>query len=1035
MLFRNKVIIASPVGNAAQTPNRIAAIGGRRFTLTAIFDASIFILVAAFTLLRGCREMADNDLWWHLRAGEWILSEGRIPLTDPFSFGSADRLWIDLHWGFQVVLALVYRWQGVPGTVLVSAAAATLAVTCCWLSGGRRLPAAIGAGCWLPSIWLLGSRVGPRPEVFSMLFIAAFLTVLNLARSRPRLLWLLPALQAIWVNFHALFVFGPFLLGAYLIDAVWTAFSGRRRGDAMTAEDRRSLQRIAAVLAATCCVCLANPYFVDGALLPFELLPKVSQEGNLYKEAINEFRSPARYLATSRLAGPRGEWNLHAEYFLLLALPLSFFLPAIWQALQAPAGEVKRPSKKPLDPQLPPSRNWQIGAAGAALAIVLAADANLPGHAAPFWTEAIAAAFPVCMLLLSAMAYRTLTSHSPSAARLSLFSGAAMALWLLWAPELLFGATYAPGIGSFVSPMLPLLTPLAAIPAAMLALRSGGSLFRMLVAAAFAYLSLQAVRNMALFALVGGAVLAWNFGEWGAAVTSRSLGASRGIVGWVARGSTLVVLLLAIAGLISKRLYRWSGQPELRVAVGEAPFVAPHDAARFAGQDDLPRRALTYDLGLASVYLFHNSPTCKPYIDPRLELPDVEAFDNYLSIDEWLNARDPRWRTALRRLGDPMVMLEHREHYVAEAELYRQSDWRCVYYDALVSIFVPRRATSRPSVDFAGLHFANSRAPSIPALPGAALREGVALSNLGATLRRISGNEHAEQLAFALRALDRLQMAVDAKAWTVLGDCYRNLVRPGAQSTLVERSGWRIDPDLFWAQATYSYRRALELDSENAAAWERLYDSLQARRLIDFPRGVGVPMSGLDAGPQARAAEIERLRRSFAPLLEGEFHAERPEGFGPITWLLQKNEADAASDAIATHEKAMVGSSEWAWADQLATALMHLGRPEQARRIWRAAVHPPSEAVRFCRVAASFAVQGDEQESLQLYRRAAALEPALAEPCLGLAYLHLLAGRAEPARDACRQAFQRELSDDQREHLQSFARLLDRQSGESSSHE
>ena len=45
--------------------------------------------------------------------------------------------------------------------------------------------------------------------------------------------------------------------------------------------------------------------------------------------------------------------------------------------------------------------------------------------------------------------------------------------------------------------------------------------FRLLLFAAFSYLSLQATRNSHQFAAVVGAVTAWNFGEWAAAVRRR----------------------------------------------------------------------------------------------------------------------------------------------------------------------------------------------------------------------------------------------------------------------------------------------------------------------------------------------------------------------------------------------------------------------------------------------------------------------------------------------------------------------------------
>jgi tetratricopeptide (TPR) repeat protein len=158
--------------------------------------------------------------------------------------------------------------------------------------------------------------------------------------------------------------------------------------------------------------------------------------------------------------------------------------------------------------------------------------------------------------------------------------------------------------------------------------------------------------------------------------------------------------------------------------------------------------------------------------------------------------------------------------------------------------------------------------------------------------------------------------------------------------------------------------------------------------------------------------------------LGSDLRAERPEEFGAIAWLLQNSAPAAESGGAQNLDNARKSNWVWPWAEQIAAAWMHLGCPTQARRIWRAALDPPSEAERFCRIAASYAAAGNWREASQLYLRAARLAPEMAEPRLGLAILHLQAGRADSARDECRQALQKACSDYEREHLQSFIKLL-----------
>jgi hypothetical protein len=44
-----------------------------------------------------------------------------VPGLDPFTFGSADQAWINIHWSYEVVLALLYRAGGVGALVLLGA--------------------------------------------------------------------------------------------------------------------------------------------------------------------------------------------------------------------------------------------------------------------------------------------------------------------------------------------------------------------------------------------------------------------------------------------------------------------------------------------------------------------------------------------------------------------------------------------------------------------------------------------------------------------------------------------------------------------------------------------------------------------------------------------------------------------------------------------------------------------------------------------------------------------------------------------------
>ena len=137
------------------------------------------------------------------------MAHRQVPTLDPFSYASADRPWIDVQWLFQVILAAAHGAGGVPGIILLTAGMCAAISLVGSTARDCRWPSWVGAACWLPALALLSGRVPPRPEIFSLLGVAAYLAVLLRANDNPAWVWALPLIQVVWVNTHALFVLGP----------------------------------------------------------------------------------------------------------------------------------------------------------------------------------------------------------------------------------------------------------------------------------------------------------------------------------------------------------------------------------------------------------------------------------------------------------------------------------------------------------------------------------------------------------------------------------------------------------------------------------------------------------------------------------------------------------------------------------------------------------------------------------------------------------------------------------------------------------
>lgn len=64
--------------------------------------------------------LVDSDTGWHIRTGEWILTNGRVPATDIFSFTMDGEPWFAWEWLSDVLMAAVHHFAGLGGIVLAS---------------------------------------------------------------------------------------------------------------------------------------------------------------------------------------------------------------------------------------------------------------------------------------------------------------------------------------------------------------------------------------------------------------------------------------------------------------------------------------------------------------------------------------------------------------------------------------------------------------------------------------------------------------------------------------------------------------------------------------------------------------------------------------------------------------------------------------------------------------------------------------------------------------------------------------------------
>jgi len=168
-----------------------------------------------------------NDLWWHLRAGEWILAHGTIPRVDLFSYTQVGSPWIYQAWLAEVFLAWLH---GLGGVALLVAVGAALNVLGYGLTFGAALVRTRGHMRVAALATLLGMIVGTaawqvRPQLLSVPLFGGLLAALSACQEDdprvPGAMWALPLGFVLWANLHGGFVFGLAALGIYVVARIW----------------------------------------------------------------------------------------------------------------------------------------------------------------------------------------------------------------------------------------------------------------------------------------------------------------------------------------------------------------------------------------------------------------------------------------------------------------------------------------------------------------------------------------------------------------------------------------------------------------------------------------------------------------------------------------------------------------------------------------------------------------------------------------------------------------------------------------------
>jgi hypothetical protein len=249
------------------------------FSFPVVLSASLSYLV--FFLSR--RNIADPDLWWHLRNAQELLRTGHFVVADSYSFTAQQVPVLPFEWLSELLYYCAFKMGGLDGIfvlVFLLTTALVLGVfRLCYLTSGDIKNSFIAS---VGTAMLTSVSSGARTLLLGWLCLVALLLIIEQVRSGSwRRLALVPPLFSLWVNLHASWAMGMAVFGVYiasgLIDGEWGQVYAVRWS---AVETRRLLVTAVTSIAAL----LLNPFGLRMVQYPFRVLFGGSSGSNYVQE-------------------------------------------------------------------------------------------------------------------------------------------------------------------------------------------------------------------------------------------------------------------------------------------------------------------------------------------------------------------------------------------------------------------------------------------------------------------------------------------------------------------------------------------------------------------------------------------------------------------------------------------------------------------------------------------------------------------------------------------------------------------------------
>ena len=230
------------------------------------FDYALLILLFGFAVLFSFSKInGEDDIFWHMSTGKYILETKTIPSQDVFGFITQGQQWIPFEWAWDVIAYSIFASMGFTGLYIFNAILIALMLWLFYLLL-RKFEVPLTLAIFYLLILILGVRyrLEIKPNIFTYLFLVLTLYLIinyKYFGKNPKILFFIPPIFMVWANIHMGVLAGVLLLGIFLLTDII---------DFIKEKKKNSLKYSLVIFIASLLFMLVNPNHITTYIYSFQ---------------------------------------------------------------------------------------------------------------------------------------------------------------------------------------------------------------------------------------------------------------------------------------------------------------------------------------------------------------------------------------------------------------------------------------------------------------------------------------------------------------------------------------------------------------------------------------------------------------------------------------------------------------------------------------------------------------------------------------------------------------------------------------------